>query len=85
MTEVIPTAASYAACFLLAVASTSAFCFRPLLASVKLTERTLAGVEIRISTPGGARSQIDTTTDSSMAFRARGDRDVSIYGIAVKC
>jgi hypothetical protein len=41
---------------------------------VKLTKRTLAGGEFRISTTGGARSQIDTTTNSSVQFRARGDR-----------
>ena len=42
---------------------------------------TSADGDIRISTGGGHRSQFDTTADSSVPFRARGDRDLGALAI----
>jgi len=44
-------------------------------ASVKQTERTLAGNASQPKNSGASRSQIDTTTDSSGQLRARGGCD----------
>ena len=75
LNEVIQTNATFEVCFVLSVASSSVVPVHAKLPAVKLTERTSGGGEGRLSTTGSARSQIETTTESSVQFRAPGDRD----------
>ena len=69
-----PTSASPTTSNLHSVASTSAVRVGLVLAEVKLTERTLDCNAQSGSRWRAARSQIDTITDSSVQFRASGDR-----------
>jgi hypothetical protein len=68
MYSAMATDASFAVFVLLAVASTSALCVRLQLASVKLTERTLAGDTIRISMTGRRALKLILSPNPQISF-----------------
>ena len=76
---VIQTDTSFVVRFLESVASSSVVAVLAKLPAVKLTEHTLDCNAQSGSRWRAARSQFDTITDSSVQFRASGDRDLCTF------